>query len=150
METQQCLTIPMVQLVYPPHKCEPQALYNCWSFGTKIFRLEVPLNGITCLPNFEKIYHLVQKLFIDLLYLKPAMPLGHFCSTMNYRLRFPWLRHCLCVVFIQLHKNESRFIKSLSASLALITFVPTGRFFIKFGRQVMTFKGTSMRWLFIP
>jgi hypothetical protein len=42
-----------------------------------------PLAWHCLLPNFMKIYHVVQKISIDPLYVKPAMPLGHFCSTVN-------------------------------------------------------------------
>jgi hypothetical protein len=35
-----------------------------------------------------KIYQSVQKISIDPLYLKPAMPLGRFCCTVKYKL---WL-----------------------------------------------------------
>jgi hypothetical protein len=51
--------------------------------GTKNYCIEVPLDGITSLPNFMKIYQGFQKISIDPLYLKPAMPLGRFCPTVN-------------------------------------------------------------------
>jgi hypothetical protein len=47
-------------------------------------KIEVLLNGITCLPNFMKIFQLDQKISIDPLYLKPAMPVGRFCPKVNY------------------------------------------------------------------
>jgi hypothetical protein len=43
----------------------------------------MPLNGITSLPNFTKIYQAVQKIFINTLYLNPAMPLDRFCPRVN-------------------------------------------------------------------
>jgi hypothetical protein len=33
-------------------------------YGIKIYCMEVPLNGITSLPNIMKIYHAVQKLVV--------------------------------------------------------------------------------------
>jgi hypothetical protein len=42
------------------------------------------LKGITSLPNFIKIYQAVQKILTDPFYLKPAMPLGRFCPTVNH------------------------------------------------------------------
>jgi hypothetical protein len=53
------------------------------AIGTKNYCIEVPLDGITSLPNFMKIYQGFQKISIDPLYLKPAMPLGRFCPTVN-------------------------------------------------------------------
>jgi hypothetical protein len=35
----------------------------------------------------------------DPLCLKPTMPLGRFCHTVNNYLWFPWLYHCLYVGF---------------------------------------------------
>jgi hypothetical protein len=49
----------------------------------KINHIEVPLNGITFLPNFMKIYQVVKNISIDPLYLKPVMPLDHFHPTVN-------------------------------------------------------------------
>jgi hypothetical protein len=54
------------------------------AMGLKKYCIEVPLNGITTLPNSMKIYQLVQKIVIDPLYLKPATPLGRFCPKVNY------------------------------------------------------------------
>jgi hypothetical protein len=54
------------------------------AMGIKIIFIDVPLNGITFVPNLMKIYPVVQNLSMDPLYLKPATPLGYFCPRVNY------------------------------------------------------------------
>jgi hypothetical protein len=49
----------------------------------KNYCIEAPINGITSIINFMKIYQVVQNISIDSLYLRPAMPLGRFCSAVN-------------------------------------------------------------------
>jgi hypothetical protein len=41
------------------------------------------LDGITSLPNFMKIYHVVQKISRHDLHLKTATPLGRLCPTIH-------------------------------------------------------------------
>jgi hypothetical protein len=52
----------MVQVRHSPQDFERRPFLNGWSYGIKNYRVEVPFNGITFLPNFMKIYQSVQKL----------------------------------------------------------------------------------------
>jgi hypothetical protein len=53
------------------------------TMGIKVIVSRSPLNGITSIPNFMKIYQVVQKISTHDLYLNPATPLGWFCPSVN-------------------------------------------------------------------
>jgi hypothetical protein len=44
-----------LKIVHPTNNFEPQPFWSSWIYGIKNYRIEVPLNGITCLPKFIKI-----------------------------------------------------------------------------------------------
>jgi hypothetical protein len=52
----------LVQVLHPPQKFERPPFWNGWRNGINKYGVEVILNGMTFLPNFIKIYQLVQKL----------------------------------------------------------------------------------------
>jgi hypothetical protein len=64
MVTQQCKKSQTIaeQGCNPTHNFEPRPFLNGQSYGIKNYNSKVPFNGITYLPNFMKIYQLVQKL----------------------------------------------------------------------------------------
>jgi hypothetical protein len=74
----------------------------------KSYHIEVPYNSIISIQNFIQIYHVIQNISIHPLYLKPVMPLDHFCWTVNYKL-------CL-------HGYITAFTSFLSYSKVLCTF----------------------------
>jgi hypothetical protein len=51
-----------MQVLHPPQKFERPPFWNGWRHGIKKYGVEVTFNGMTPLPNFIKIYQLVQKL----------------------------------------------------------------------------------------
>jgi hypothetical protein len=52
----------MVQVLHPPQKFERPPSWNGWRYGIKEYGVEIIFNGMTFLPNFIKIYQLVQNL----------------------------------------------------------------------------------------
>jgi hypothetical protein len=52
----------LVQILHPPQKFERPPFCNGWRYGIKKYGDEVTFNGMTFLPNFIKIYQLVQTL----------------------------------------------------------------------------------------
>jgi hypothetical protein len=52
----------VVQILHPPQKFERPPFCNGWRYGIKKYGVEVIFNGMTSLPNFIKIYQLVQTL----------------------------------------------------------------------------------------
>jgi hypothetical protein len=48
----------------PTNNFEPQPFKKGLRYGIKNYCIEVPLNGITSVPNFMKIYQAVQKLLV--------------------------------------------------------------------------------------
>jgi hypothetical protein len=55
------------------------------TMGIKIIAMRSP-----SIPNFMKIYQVVQKISTHDLYLKTATPLGRFYPTLNSYLQLPW------------------------------------------------------------
>jgi hypothetical protein len=51
-----------VQVLHPPQKFESPPFWNGWIHGITNYGVEVTFNDMTSLPNFIKIYQLVQKL----------------------------------------------------------------------------------------
>jgi hypothetical protein len=52
----------LVQILHPPQKFECPPFCNGGRYGINRYDVEVTFNGMTSLPNFIKIYELVQKL----------------------------------------------------------------------------------------
>jgi hypothetical protein len=52
------------KIMPPTNNVEPQPFKKGWRYGIKNYCIEVPLNGITSIPNFMKIYLAVQKLLV--------------------------------------------------------------------------------------
>jgi hypothetical protein len=50
--------------MHPTNNFELQPFYNDWSYRIKNYFIEVPLIGITSLPNIMKIYQAAQKLLL--------------------------------------------------------------------------------------
>jgi hypothetical protein len=58
----------------------------------------------------------------DLLYLKPAKPVGRFCRTANCKRWFSWLYHCL---YIFLYYSKVHALVSIFTSAKYVTYNPT-------------------------
>jgi hypothetical protein len=55
----------LVQVLHPPQKFETSQFKNGWKYIIKNYGVEVIFNGVICLLNIMKIYHLIQKLLVE-------------------------------------------------------------------------------------